>query len=99
MKYFILILFAVSIPVHAQGVSDSVLRLLQTSQCPRCDLTGADLSDHQLAEADLEAANLTNANLSDTYLRGADLRNTILKGAIISETKLAGQTLKRLTWM
>jgi uncharacterized protein YjbI with pentapeptide repeats len=60
-------------------------RLLETKQCPGCDLTSADLRGANLRYADLRGASLSNANLSNADLRGANLT-----GANLTNTKLTG---------
>ncbi len=70
-----------------------VEKLKQTKACPSCDLSQADLSAIDLADADLSGANLTKANLSNTDLSGANLRASILTQADLSMTNLSGANL------
>ena len=63
--------------------ANNVRRLLETKECPRCNLSGADLAEADLTRANLEGANLTGANLEGAklgraYLLGANLDNTNL---------------------
>ena len=68
----------------AQAVDDADLkRLIETNECPGCDLRQADLRRLDLSGANLEGANLEEANffyavLDGANLSGADLRSTNL---------------------
>jgi uncharacterized protein YjbI with pentapeptide repeats len=66
-----------------------VARLLETKQCPECDL-----SDVNLEGADLEGANLVNANLANAKLRGAQLQGAKLRGAELRAAQLQGANLQ-----
>ena len=57
--------------------------LLQTGQCPRCDLSNVNLA----------YANLKNVNLKDASLDGADLNNSVLKDAELWKASLSGINL------
>ncbi|WP_293139908.1 serine/threonine-protein kinase [Okeania sp. SIO3I5] len=57
--------------------------LLQTGQCPRCDLSNVNLA----------YANLKNVNLKDANLNGADLNNSVLTDAELWKANLAGINL------
>ena len=48
------------------------------------DLTGANLRDASLTQADLHAANLTGADLSEEWLAWTDLTGAKLTGADLS---------------
>lgn len=50
-----------------------VSRLLETKQCPGCELDGADLKGANLEKANLQGAELHGANLSGANLREANL--------------------------
>jgi BTB/POZ domain-containing protein KCTD9 len=63
-------------------------RLLETKQCPGCDLSSADLRGANLSYADLRGANLSNANLSNADLRGANLTGANLTKANLKGAKL-----------
>lgn len=63
--------------------------LRDTTRCPNCDLSSADLSNTNLSNADLRGADLSNANLSNADLRGADLRD-----ANLSDADLRGADLR-----
>ena len=61
---------------------------------PEADLSGADLSEAYLREADLSGANLSHADLSEAYLReanlsGADLEYADLSGADLPDADLS----------
>ena len=43
--------------------------LLETKNCPQCNLSGADLNRMDLSEANLEGANLSRAKMSLTNLK------------------------------
>ncbi|MBE9065695.1 pentapeptide repeat-containing protein [Leptolyngbya cf. ectocarpi LEGE 11479] len=66
----------------AQAVDENDLkRLIETNECPGCDLQEADLRRLNLTGANLEGANLREANffyaiLDGANLSGADLRAT-----------------------
>lgn len=62
-------------------------RLLETKQCPGCDLTNADLRGANLRYADLRGADLRGANLSNADLRGANLTGAKLTNANQEGTK------------
>ncbi|MGB3695620.1 MAG: pentapeptide repeat-containing protein [Spirulinaceae cyanobacterium] len=82
---------------------DHVQRLLETNQCPQCDLSGADLGEANLYGANLVNANLTGANLAganlgeadftDANLTGAKLNQAYLRGAILENTNLSSADL------
>ena len=61
-----------------------VKRLLETNQCPGCDLDGANLNK----------ANLQGANLQGAKLSGANLSGAILKQANLTEANLIDVNLK-----
>jgi len=95
------LLFGALLAIGAQPVcaSDKLLmRLLETGQCPKCDLRGADLVHAQLPHANLQGAqlqgaNLSRANLSGANLNGADLRQASLMGANLSQSSLVNTLL------
>lgn len=80
-------------------------QLLDTKNCPRCDLVGANLSGKDLSGANLVDANLRGAILSDANLNqailvgadltGADVTGTNLSGANLLEAKLSAVNLKK----
>ncbi|EKV02876.1 putative low-complexity protein [Leptolyngbya sp. PCC 7375] len=69
----------------AQALDENDLkRLLETNECPGCNLEQADLRRLDLTGANLEGANLRDANLFYAVLDGANL-----KGADLSQSNLA----------
>lgn len=76
-------LMLVHIPAVQAVNEDDLKRLIETKDCPGCDLEGADLRRLDLSGANLEGANLREANffysiLDGANLSGADLRSTNL---------------------
>ena len=57
------------------------------------DLSGADLHDTTLSNANLDGADLSRANLSGANLSGADFYRAILEGANLSGANLSGAIL------
>ncbi len=55
---------------------------------PKAELSGANLQDIELSEANLRGANLTGADLTRANLSEADLRNAILSKAKMGKTDL-----------
>ncbi len=72
---------------------EHVKRLLDTNQCPQCDLSGADLGEANLYGANLVNADLTNANLAGANLGEADFTDANLTGANLSKAYLRGAVL------
>lgn len=68
-------------------------QLKASNTCPRCELSGADLTQQDFNGANLRDANLMGANLSGTNLRGADLTGAILDGAILDGANLGSASL------
>ncbi|MBC7516435.1 MAG: pentapeptide repeat-containing protein [Alkalinema sp. FL-bin-369] len=62
-----------------------VKQLLETGQCPSCNLVNADLTGAHLIGADLRNANLMNANLTGANLEGADLTGATLVDANLQQ--------------
>ena len=66
----------------AQALDETDLkRLIETNECPDCDLRGADLRRLDLSGANLEGANLRDANLFYTILDGANLAGADLRSS------------------
>ena len=61
-------------------------KLLETKECVRCDLRGANLKSANLEYADLRAAYLYGADLRGASLEGADLTDANLRDAKIDLT-------------
>ena len=57
------------------------------------DLSGANLSDADLSDANLSGANLSDADLSDADLSGANLSDADLSGADLSDANLSDADL------
>lgn len=61
--------------------------------CPGCNLSGTDLQNAQLVDANLAGADLSKINLSGANLRRANLAGANLAGARLIRTNLAGANL------
>ncbi|MBT9315683.1 pentapeptide repeat-containing protein [Leptothoe spongobia] len=74
------------VPVPAAQALDEgdLQRLIETNECPGCDLQAADLRRLDLSGANLEGANLKKANFFYAVLDGANL-----SGADLSSTNLS----------
>jgi uncharacterized protein YjbI with pentapeptide repeats len=72
----------------------SVRHLLETNQCPKCDLTGADLKQTNLKNANLWGANLAGADLTDADLTGAKLGYVNLEDAKLENIRLRNADLR-----
>lgn len=104
----LLALASIAAPAAAFDQAD-LDRLLETKNCPGCDLSGADLSGRNLAEADLSGANLRganleNANLTNANLAGANLDNTnlfyaYLPGADVTDATFLGARYCDTIWV
>jgi uncharacterized protein YjbI with pentapeptide repeats len=78
-------------------------KLTTTRSCPRCDLSGANLTwatltGATLAGATLSGAFLNEANLSGANLSGAHLSGANLHWADLSRANLSGADLSFATW-
>ena len=74
-------------------------QLKKTGSCPRCDLSGADLTllnlaNANLRETNLKGATLTQVNLTQADLTGANLEAAVLNSANLSYASLTGANLK-----
>ena len=82
----------VAAALTASGASafdpEDVLKLLDTGNCFKCDLTEADLSGTRLINANLSGANLSKANLSGANLSETFLNYAIMNGAILCNTTM-----------
>ena len=56
-----------------------IQKLEKTGECPRCDLSGANLTKLNLTGVNLRNANLKSANFSESNLEGADLTGANLE--------------------
>ncbi len=83
----------------AQGkIQENLERLIQSNNCPSCDLTGVDLNRVDLSGANLEGAILVGvkfflANLSGANLQGANLQGAGMGGADLANADLRGANL------
>lgn len=68
-------------------------QLKATSACPRCNLSGADLTKLNLTGANLRGADLSSATLSQANLTNADLTGANLEGAVLNSANLSGASL------
>lgn len=64
------------------------------SNCPECNLAGADLSRANLVEANLAGADLSGANLHGANLRRANLAGANLAGADLTLANMPGANLR-----
>jgi hypothetical protein len=67
--------------------------LVQSNQCPSCNLQGNDLNGLDLRGANLRGANLRDTLIIRANLRGADLSGADLRGAYLWGTDLTGARL------
>lgn len=72
-----------------------VNHLLQSRECPGCDLRYTNLVGTDLTFVDLEGANLEGANLERADLRNAKLSRTNLSHANLSQTSLKDADLQQ----
>lgn len=95
----IVLAFAVLLATPLMAFDQTDLdRLRTTGDCPRCDLSYANLMNANLFGADLVQANLRGADLSyaklrDANLAGADLSGANLAGAYLWEADFTGADL------
>ncbi|MBW4425127.1 MAG: pentapeptide repeat-containing protein [Nostoc desertorum CM1-VF14] len=68
-------------------------QLKATNACPRCNLSGADLTQQNLTGVDLRGADLSGATLSQANLTNADLTGANLEGAVLNSVNLSGASL------
>jgi len=78
---------------RAQTIQDNIKTLISTNSCISCDLRRAELINLDLSGAILTGADLTNAFLNDANLSGADLTSAILTGALLIGTNMNGADL------
>ncbi len=70
-------------------------RLLDSRECQKCNLQGADLSNLDLSMVNLTEANLQGANLSGTLLKDATLKGANLQRADLTDASLFQATLSK----
>ena len=81
-----------------EKLSTAHQQLIDSGDCPGCDLQGLDLKGMKLkganlAGANLKGANLQEANLKGANLKGADLESARLTDAILIKADLQGANL------
>ena len=82
-------------PITAKAADpQQLMRILESRQCPACDLKDADLVQADLRNAQLTGAQLQGANLSGARLDGADLRDTNLRFTSLAGASLRGADLR-----
>ena len=87
-------LFEVANPVIA-GNEEHLIQLLESRQCPACELNDVDLTHANLRNAELKGAHLQRANLSQARLDGADLSESDLSFASLQGASLRGADLRK----
>jgi uncharacterized protein YjbI with pentapeptide repeats len=75
-------------------LKSNLAKLLKTKKCQKCDLSGANLTDLNLDEADLTEAHLNGATLSLANLKGANLTKANLEKAELWGAGLTKANLK-----
>jgi uncharacterized protein YjbI with pentapeptide repeats len=86
--------FGAGWPLASIKVSaDVVTMVISTNQCEYCNLAGANLSGLDLRNARLRNADMQGLVLSNMDLSGADLRSATLQGAVLINTNLEGANL------
>lgn len=79
---------------QANAFNPQDLELLKTTRsCPRCDLSGVDLTQVNLEGVVLREANLRGAKLEGSNLRNADLTGVNMEGAVLNNTNLQRASL------
>jgi hypothetical protein len=79
--------FCLAIPAFAANPAQ-IQQLLDTKNCPGCDLVGANLQGQELGGANLVDANLRGAILSQANLERANLVGADITGAEVTGTNL-----------
>ncbi len=82
-----------SVTAYGASVEENKKRLLETRECPGCDLNGANLTDTDLSGANLHGANLMGANLKGANLKGANLHGANLMDSDLEGANLVGAYL------
>ncbi|MBU0680947.1 MAG: pentapeptide repeat-containing protein [Proteobacteria bacterium] len=78
----------------AKTLSKPHQQLLDTDECPGCNLSGVDLSGTKLKGANLAGADLSGANLQEVNLKGANLKGANLQSARLTDAILIGADLE-----
>ncbi len=87
------------------GDEQDLIQLLESRQCPACQLNDLDLTHADLRDADLKGAHLQRTNLGQARLDGTDLsdsdlsftnlQGSSLRGADLRNSRLIGTDLRR----
>lgn len=80
--------------VAAKVLSKPHQQLLDTDECPGCNLAGVDFSGTKLKGVNLEGADLSGANLQEVNLRGANLKGANLQSARLTDAILIDTNLE-----
>ncbi|WP_407650760.1 pentapeptide repeat-containing protein [Aerosakkonema funiforme] len=83
--------------LHKLCTGELIRQLLETGQCVRCNLSGANLTDLDLSNLNLSGANLSGANLSGANLSGTNLSDANLSGANLNASNLERAKFSRTT--
>ena len=78
----------------AFAMPSDLMQLLESGDCPGCELERVDLVHGQLQGANLKGANLRDGNFSRADLRRADLRNANLEFTSLQGANLQGSDLR-----
>jgi len=87
-------LVAFSLQADTLQSQASLKRLLQTRECPQCDLRKLDLSGQKLQGVDLTGADLSGSNLQETNFRGAKLKGVKFLDVVLIDTMFSGADLR-----
>lgn len=80
--------FAATTYIPAFNRQNQVKQLLQTKQCPECNLSNVNMKGMDLEGFNLQGANLEGADLSGTKLANANLKNAKLNRANLTGADL-----------
>lgn len=80
--------FVPVLQIPAKVLSKPHQQLLDTGECPGCNLAGIDLTGTKLKGVNLEGADLSGANLQETNLKGANLKGANLQSARLTDAIL-----------
>jgi len=78
----------------AIAMPSDLMQLLESGDCPGCELESVDLVHGELQGANLQGANLRDGNLSRADLRRADLRKANLEFTSLQGANLQGSDLR-----
>ncbi len=94
-----IVTMATAMTTGARAADDTAVeKLAAQDECPKCDLSKADLSGGGCPGSDFSEANLSGANLegvvmNEATLQGANLSNANLTDAIFESANLKGVNL------